>query len=644
MHPLAAIAWFVLGLPTIALVTVAGGRLLGARRGWVALLVSGVCGWIAGLTVAGSMTDWRWSSIDMVAMTVVFGTLFTMIVALGLDFLAPVGQLKRGKDAGLVVIDNPLGRMRRRRATLRRYREIIHLARENGVVGRRIDQDALPDGVRHTLEQAGGIFVKMGQVASTRSDVLPQAWCEELARLRSGAAPAPRDEISALLEEEIGVSVDERYAEFDWTPLASASIAQVYAATDSDGAAVVVKVQRPGLDERVAVDRQAILQLAGLVERHTSLGLSVRPVDLVTEFLDNVAEELDFRIEAANAAALTEALVGVAGVRIPFVDVTASGRRVLTEERVFGGTVSDTDRLRTLGLEPREVADRLVGAYLTQIFDAGVFHADPHPGNILVEDDGTIVLIDLGAVGRLSTGQRSATLGLMVAAAVGDAALIRQALTEIVEIDDTVDLRALDRAIERLLSKHMRPGQGISADAFADLAIVTGQFGMRFPDWLATLTRTMVTLEGTLRSIDPDFSIVDAARSRAGDLSVGGGPAGLRGAIEQEAMRQLPRLRRIPERIDSILTQASEGKWSLRLSFFGDPRNERILGRLFDRVVLAIIAASLGLGSVMLLDVKAGPDLGTDITLNEVLGYVGIITASVLVMRIIAGIVRDGNT
>ena len=637
-------AWIFLGVPAMVAVTFVAGRMLGARRGWLALTLAGVVGWSAAVLLAGELTDWRWDSIDMVLVSLAIGPLLTMVGAIGLDFLSPVGTLANGDAAGLITVSNPLGALRVRRDRFARYREVLGLARRNGLMNRHVDATTLPDGVRRTLEEAGGIFVKLGQVASTRNDVLPQAWCDELAALRSGATPAPEATIRPLIEDELGGPVDMLFGEFDWIPLASASIAQVYTATLRDGTPVVVKAQRPGLDRRMEIDRGAVLQIAGLIERHTPLGLSVRPTDLATEFLDNVAEELDFTIEARNARELADGLVDFPGVRIPATYPELSTGRVLTEERVSGVSIADLDALRTAGVDPTEASERLITAFLDQIFEVGVFHADPHPGNILVEADGTIVLIDLGAVGRLGPGQRAATLQLLVAASLGDAADLRAALAEIVEMNDDADLRALERSLDRMLARHMRAGGGITTAAFQDLSMVIAQFGMRLPDWLATLIRTMVTLEGTLKSIDPKFSLVAAAQEHAGEL---GGPklgvTGLRATIEHEAMRQLPRLRRLPERVDTLLGQAADGRLGVRLSFFGDPKNEMVLAKLVDRMVLAILAAALGVGSVLLIGVKVGPELGGHTILNEVLGYVGLAAASILTLRVIAGVIRDGS-
>lgn len=638
--------WVVVGAPTMLVVTIIAGRLLGARRGWVELLASGVVGWTAAVLVAGDLTEWAWDSVEMALIALGFGIVLTMLCALGLDLLAPMGSLARGERAGLVEVTNPLAGFRSQTARARRYREVLRRARANGVVSRGIDLDGLPMGVRRTLEDAGGMFVKLGQVASTRADLLPAAWCEELARLRSQAEPAPPEIMRPHLEALLGRPTELAYAEFDWTPIASASIAQVYSARLHSGEQVVVKVQRPGLEQRVEIDAAAVMQLARLIERRTVLGLAMRPADLAQEFIDNVREELDFRIEAANGALLRAAFADRSGISVPAVYPDLSNAQVLTEERIDAVSIGDLDRLNAMGIDLEALADHLLGEFFHQIFHVGTFHSDPHPGNILVEPDGSIVLIDLGAVGRLSSGQRSAVVDLMVAAANGDAATLREALLEVTTVDPTASVRELDAALGDLMARHMRDGGGISTAAFQDLAVVVGRFGLRLPRWFGTLSRTMVTLEGTIHAIDPDFSLVEAARAHAGEAGGGGGGrlATARELFEKEAMGQLPRLRRIPQRLDELFGQAASGRLSVRLSPFADERTERIVTRLVDRFVLGLIASAIGIGSVLLLGVDKGPMLGGDIPLNEALGYTGLASATVLTLRILAGIIRDGTT
>lgn len=641
---LAVSMWVVLGLPAALLVTFIGGRLLGARRGWTALLFSGILGWTIGVLIAGGVTSWGWESRRMVLLALVVGALFTMMIAIGLDFIAVQGTLAKGDAAGLVTVSRPFAKIRSKAAPARRYREVLRLAKANGLVGGNVDHLSLPEGARRTIEQAGGIFVKLGQVASTRGDILPAAWCDELSKLRSAAAPAPESTMRDHVTTQLGRPVEEVYASFDWTPIASASIAQVYAATTLDGEQVVVKVQRPGLDEIVATDTAAIMSIASLVEHRTPLGLSMKPTDLAREFLDGVREELDFRIEAANALDLAAAVESFEGVRVPTIHLHASTRMVLTEERVVGRPVTDLAWLTELGLDTATVAKRVIDVFLHQMFVAGVFHADPHPGNILMDADGTIVLIDLGAVGRLGPTYRSAVMSMLMAASMGDPQLLRTSLTEVIRVDSRVDLHDLDFAIQEFFDRHFVPGKGITTAAFADLSSIVGAFGLRLPDWFGTLSRTMVTLEGTLKGIDPDFALVDAGRE-FGERYVKDrhGLDGVRAALEKEALTQLPRLRRLPTQVGELLDQAATGRLSAKVSMFSDERDQALLTRLVDRVVFAVIASALGIGSVVLIGIDNGPGLTADITLNEFIGYTGLVASALLVMRVVANVIRDGQ-
>ena len=642
-----ALFWIILGLPAMLIVTVVAGRLLGARRGWVALTIAGVIGWSGAVVVAGELTGWEWASLDMVLVALALGVLFTMGTAVAIDFIAPVGSLARGDKAGLVTARNPVTDTRQRVAPLRRYREVIRIARREGVVGRNVGHDQLPVGVRRTLESSGGIFVKLGQVASTRSDVLPVAWCDELSKLRSAAEPQPSDVVRARLLEELGRPPEDVFETFEWTPLASASIAQVHRATlgTASGAIdVVVKVQRTGLDETLALDGAAVRQIAGLIQRRTPLGLSVQPAELADEFLESVAEELDFTIEANNARELGEQLVELDRVRVPAIYHDLSTQRVLTEEFIAAPNIGDVAQLEAAGFDRTEIAHRLIEAFLHQIFDAGVFHADPHPGNILIEPDGTIVLIDLGAVGHIGPGHRGAVLDMLASAALGDASGLRHALERITVFDQRLDARRLDGALEAFLGRHLRVGGGITATAFEDLAALIGTFGIVLPRWFGTLSRTMVSLEGTLTTIDPDFSLVDAARQHAEHAADRPTPDKIKDTLQREALSQLPRLRRVPERLDEFFGQAIAGQLSANVSFLSDERDARLLTRLVDRMVLAIIAAATGIGATLLLGVDAGPALGGSVTINEVLGYFGLAIAAALAFRVVAGVIRDGET
>ena len=638
--------WILAATLGWALVTVVAGRLLGAKRGWVALTIAGIVGYAAAVVVAGELTDWDWASFDMVAVALGLGVLFTMALALGFDLAAPVGTLAQGEAAGLVSVRNPVRAARQEIAPFRRYREVIGIARREGVLARGVTHDQLPTGVRRTLESAGGIFVKLGQVASTRSDVLPPAWCDELSLLRSAAEPQPQATIRPQLEDQLGAPPEQVFESFDWTPLASASMAQVHRATlrldDGSATDVVVKVQRTGLGDTIATDRAAIMQLARLVQRRTPLGLSVQPEELALEFIESVEEELDFTREARNGIELAAGLDGIDGIRVPTVFLDHSSTKVLTEEFISAPSIVDDEALEALGVSRTELADRLIAAFLHQIFEVGVFHADPHPGNILIEPDGTIVLIDLGAVGRIGPRHRQAVLELLAAASAGDAVALRRSLEQVALFDRRIDTRILDAALEAFLARNMTSGGGITATAFEDLAAIIGDFGVRLPRWFGTLSRTMVSLEGTLTIIDPDFSLVDAARRHAETRFGHPTVSGLKATVEQELLQQLPRLRRVPERIEELFGQALGGQLTANVSFLSDERDARLITRLVDRLVLSVIAAATGVGSAILVGVDIGPRFGGSVSINEILGYFGIVAASVLGLRVVASVVRDG--
>ena len=637
-----AVAWILLGPLAALAVTLTGARLLGVRRGWLQLAVAGVVGWTVGVLAAGALSGWKWGSAEMVVASLGFGTLCTMVVALGFDLLSPAGSLPRGQAAGLVSFRNPIRKVRDESRVFRRYRSVLNLARRNGLGISALRDESFPHRLRQTLEDAGGMFVKLGQVASTRADLVPAEWCDELAHLRAATAPLPQEVMEPWLEANLGRDASSAFRDFDWQPLGSASIAQIYRASLPDGTPVIIKVQRPGLEESVATDSAAMLQLAGIIERSTVTGVAVRPRAMVLDFIETIQEELDFRVEASNAVALAEALAPIEGVRVPSVVRSLSSARILVEERIEGTSVADTETLKRWNIDTRQLAPRLFDSFSTQIFDAGLFHADPHPGNIFVQPDGTIVLIDLGAVGRLSKHQRSNVFQMLSAAAKGDARGLRASLFEVAAIEEISNVRELEFSLEDLLAQATRSGRGFSVQALQDLVVVVGRFGIRMPKWFGTLSRTLLTLEGTLRSIDAEFSLVEAAQHAQGGLERRlPSLSSLENFVKEEAIAQWPRLQRLPERVDDLLGQAVRGELSGRLSLFSRPADEQLVRTLVNRVATAIIAAALGIGSVVLLGVHAGPVVTGTVTLNEVLGYIGMAVAAILIMRVLAGVVRD---
>jgi ubiquinone biosynthesis protein len=628
--------------------TVVSLRLLGMRRGWVRGLVAGVAGWGVGFLLALSLADWDWGSDDLFLHALAIGIPATMGVAVALDLLARPGSLSIGERAGLVVAPRPFRAMQRRVAVVRRYRELLRIARREGFgpfikAGARTDDPADTIGIRtrRVLESAGGVYIKLGQIAATRVDILPPEVCEELAALQNRVAPEPVELVRAVLEEELGGAVDDVFAEFDWEPLASASIGQTYRAVLRSGERVVVKVQRPGIAEVMERDLAALSLLAGLAQRRTPFGQDIRSGELLDQFATSLRAELDFRREADAMEEMTALLGPESPVRVPRTHRELCTRRLLVQEQFDGFTVADTQAMAVSGVDRDGLAERLLACFLEQILRMGFFHADPHPGNIFVFADGTLGLIDLGAVGRLDPIQQAAVIDMIAALAHRDVGLLRDGIERVAELSETESPQQLERALARLMADNIRATGSVDPAVLQDLVAVLARFGIRLPADLVVLSRAIVTLDGTLRVISPGVSLVAAASElmAAPDSQIIDPQALLR----EELTAALPQLRRLPDRIDRILTLTGRG--DLRIRHVVDEDGRRIVRTLANRALLCLVGFTLlVVSAVLLVADDAGPKVADGTGLFEVLGYVGLLAGIVLQLRVVAAIARDGTT
>ena len=644
------LSWSVAVVVAVA-TTFVGARLLGVRRGWLASLVAGAVGWVTALVIAAAMFDWDWDASSLIWVTIVLAIPLTMALMVGLDLYARPGTLARGDRAGLVQAPRPIRGIKAKVAPFGRYRELLEILRRHHLVGKvrgeadePVDDGAepLPPAavrLREALEEAGGVYVKLGQIAATRIDLLPPSVCEELGKLQSRSTPIPGDQVRTVVEAEYGRPVEEVFASFDWEPLAAASIGQTHTAVLRTGESVVVKVQRPGIRAGMERDLAALDQLARLAERRTVAGRDLRVSRLADEFGRSLRAELDFRGEAHATAAMHDLVADDPIVAVPDVFDDLCARRVMVQERLRGVPLSELPA--DADVDRDALARALLAVNVDHILKRGLFHADPHPGNVMVLEDGTLGMIDFGATGRLDTIQQDAVVDMLIALVKRDASLLRDGVERVADVGAHVSRDKLDRALARLLADHVGPGGTVDVRALADLVPLLGEFEITLPGDLVVLLRALITLDGTLGVLSPGFSVIAAGRQLAQEAAAE--QSSDPNDVMQEALiSELPVLRRLPADVGRTLSLASRGSLQFRTVAAED--DERFTRTLWNRTLLAVVGSAFVLTSVLLMGLEVGPVLGGDTRLVVVLGVGGMFLGVVLLLRVVAAVVRDGTS
>lgn len=637
-----------------------GGRLLGIRQSWVRTLIASVLGLIIGSILAVAVapqTPFPYPLFFLFAILLP-ALLASMGVSVLLELLAQPGPLVRVQSR-LATVPHPVRAVRRWAIRARRYSHITWIAARHGLGplllgGKQIRAETeapssvprLIHNLRDALEEAGGVFVKLGQMLSTRADLLPVAVVAELATLQDAAAPAPRAEVEALLTDELGATPSSVFAEFAPEPVGTASIAQVYRARLLSGEQVAIKVQRPGINALMEGDLDIMLRLARIVESSTSWGREFRVMDMAQGFAASLREELDFRVEARNITTVSAAIAATKTktVRIPKVYTDLSTSRVLVLEWFDGLSVRDAGPLlEQLGLERLTLARDLLNTLLGQVMQEGTFHADPHPGNVMVLRSGQLGLLDFGSVGRIDPLQQTALRNILGAIQRRDAAELRIALLDLAtETPADTNDELLERTLAQFMTQRMGPGMDLGAQMFSELFGLLLHFGIAFPPEIGAVFRAMVTLEGTLNVLSPGFQIMDEARTLATRwIREALTPSSLSKTVTDELQSLLPLLRRLPRRLDRITEAVERGSFSVNARLFADARDERFISTLVSRAILAFLGAAIGLMSVMLLGQQGGPLLIATVTVFQMLGYLGLCVSIILILRVVIGMARD---
>jgi ubiquinone biosynthesis protein len=456
------------------------------------------------------------------------------------------------------------------------------------------------------LEQLGPTFVKLGQLLSSRSDLLPPAYVSALARLQDSCEPFPFSEVEATIQQELGVRMSRLFREFDDVPMAAASLGQVHRAVLRDGRVVAVKVQRPHIREMLSEDLDVLGELAEFFEAHSENARRFAVTEAFEQFRRALVAELDYRREAANLRTLHEVLAGRERivVPLPYDDFTTS--RVLTMDFVDGRKVLDLAGLARIDLDGPMLADEVFGAYLDQILRAGFFHADPHPGNVLVTPDQRIAFVDVGMVGRLSPDTRRILGKLIVAIMSGRSAEVVRVARSLGTPQDDFDPAALQVAVDDLMATVT---QNTLADidvarTFIELSRRCADAGLRLAPEFTMLGKTLLNLEHVAAELDPSFDPMAAFDRHLPGLVRD--QMGTSGGLLSSLLEAKEFAEELPGRVNRAMDALGAGHFELRVHAFDETQFLRGLHRLANVCAAGLIVAALIVGSALLANRPGG--------------------------------------
>ena len=495
--------------------------------------------------------------------------------------------------------------------------------------------------LRMVLEELGPTFIKLGQMLSTRADVLPAEFIKELIKLQDEVPPFAFDDARNIIEAELNAALDTQYSSVNPVPLAAASIGQVHRATTIEGDEVVIKVQRPGIKKTIEVDLEIMLHLATLVERHLDGWDLHRPTELVHEFGQSLERELDYLTEAGHMERLANMYLNDSRVYIPKVFREATTPRILTMEYVDGIHAGCMDELQEKGYDLVEIAKIGADLVIDQTMVHGFFHADPHPGNLMILPGNVICFLDMGMMGRLERYTRENIVDLAMAVVHQDQTALVNALLRITEWDDEPDRRTLGRALSSFVDQHInRPLKEIElGKVLQQVFDITVKYRLRLPSDLLLLIKALTAVEGLGRRLDPNFDIIAIAAPVVKAIQMKRyHPRRLAEDFWEYALETVGIFKELPGEVRAVLRLARQGRLRVELEHVALDEMRLTQDRASNRLSFAIVLASLIIGSSMIIH-SGIPPTWHDIPL---IGLAGYLVAGVMGFWLLITILRRG--
>jgi len=469
---------------------------------------------------------------------------------------------------------------------------------------------ARPLHLRLALEELGTTFIKLGQILSTRADLLPPEYLVELGKLQDSAPPVASEEIQQAIVSELGQPIEKLFAEFDPLPLAAASIGQAHAATLWDGTEVVVKVRRPGVVEQVNEDLEILRELAVTASRHWNFADQYDLIGLVEEFSQTLRSELDYIREGHSAERFAANFASDPHVHVPRVFWEATTARVLTLERISGVKINDLAALDQQGTDRRWLADYATNIVLKMVCEDGIFHADPHPGNFFIEKNGTIGLIDFGMVGVLDERSQELLAELLIAINRQDADRLVDVFLDLGVTRKRIDRASVRRDIDHLLSIYwgLPLGELKVTALLNDIYSVMRRHHLHLPPNLALLLKTVIMIEGLGVNLDPDFQLTNSLTPYTERLVLRQyAPSRWVRGFGRASLDLAKLAAELPQHLRRVVTEAENGNLQIGMRPEGFDSVIDRLERIANRIVLGVIAAAFINGLAVLVSVYKPP-------------------------------------
>lgn len=514
-----------------------------------------------------------------------------------------------------------------------------------------LDSHSRQERLRMALEELGPTFIKLGQLLSTRPDFIPPEYLSELAKLQDSVPPFSYEELQEIFQQECGQDPTYIFEFFDEQPLAAASIGQVHTARLSQdqlregrGASrdVVVKVQRPGIENTIAVDLEILAHIARLMEEHLEEVQGHRPSAIVREFARSLSREIDFGIELANIQRFTRQFKGNPIIHVPNVYPALSTERILVLERIEGIKASGIPFLKEQGYDLTLIAERGANLVMEQIFLHGFFHADPHPGNIFILPDNIICFIDFGQMGRLSLKDREDFADLVVNLVSGNEEKVATSVLKITLQQGELDRGALALDLADFMDRYLylSLGELKAGKILQDLLELVSRHNLSLKPNLYLMLKALSTVEGVGLMLDSEIELITLARPFMKRIKFGRvSPGRLGRELGDTGLSYLSLLRDLPEEARSIISQLRRGKMKLEFEHRGLRSLERSLDRVSNRIAFAIVLAAQIIGSslIVLSDI---PPRWSGI---PIIGLAGFVLAGVMGFGLLISIIRHGK-